>query len=293
LFTETGASVPVAETPERYVGLALTANAESLAVSRRRVNGGADVWVRHLGGAPETQLTFDGVAFAPRWSPDGGRLVYTTSAKLPPRLLVKGLRGSTGDAEIGGSRLPAFASCWSGDGARIVTVRIDPATRDDLYVDHVEDGRAERLPINTAANEYQAVLSPDDRWLAYVTDESGRDEVWVASFPAGQIKRQVSIDGGTSPQWTDRGRELAFLSQRKWLTVRSFTAMGSDVTLGAPRELFDAAAFVETTPLVTPTANAYAAAVEGRRFLAAVRADDPAVPPIQLIVNWRTLLRDR
>ena len=61
----------------------------------------------------------------------------------------------------------------------------------------------------------------------------------------------------------------------------------------APRALFDAAAFVETTPLVTPTANAYAAAVDGRRFLAAVRATDPAVPPIQLIVNWRTLLRDR
>ena len=89
-----------------------------------------------------------------------------------------------------------------------------------------EDGRAERLPMNTAANEYQAVVSPDDRWLAYVTDASGRDEVWVASFPSGQVKRQVSIDGGTSPQWTDRGRELAYLSERKWLTIRSFAGYG-------------------------------------------------------------------
>ena len=116
--------------------------------------------------------------------------------------------------------------------------------------------------------------------------------MWVASFPSGQVKKQVSIDGGTSPQWTDRGRELAYLSQRKWLTIRSFAGTDNDVALGKPRELFDAAAFVETTPLVTPTANAYAAAVEGRRFLAAVRAYDPAVPPIQLIVNWRTLLRE-
>ncbi len=293
LFTETGASVPVVETPARYVGLALTPNAESLAVSRRRVNGGADVWVRDLGASTETQVTFDGVAFAPRWSPDGRRLVYTTSTKLPPRLLIKGLRDSSGDVEIGGSQLPAFASSWSNDGARIVSVRIDPATRDDLYVDDLQDGRAERLPMNTAANEYHAAVSPDDRWLAYVTDESGRDEVWVAGFPSGQVKRKVSIDGGTSPQWIDGGREVAYLSQRKWMTIRSFAGTGGDIALGTPRELFDASAFVETTPLVTPTANAYAAAVEGRRFLAAVRAKDPAVPPIQLIVDWRTLLRDR
>jgi Tol biopolymer transport system component len=283
----------VVETPARYVGLALAPDAGQLAVSRRNVHGGADVWVRDLGGSAETQMTFNGGAFAPRWSADGGRLVFTSPTKLPPRLLIKSLRGPTADVELGGSRLPAFASSWSGDGSRIVTVRIDPATRDDLYVDYVRDGRAEQLPVNTAANEYQAVVSPDDRWLAYVTDESGRDEVWVASFPSGQVRRQVSINGGTSPQWTDRGRELAYLSQRKWLTIRPFAATASDITLGTPRELFDATAFVETTPLVTPTANAYAAAVDGRRFLAAVRANDPAVPPIQLIVNWRTLLDER
>ena len=277
-FTETGASTPVVETPARYVGVALSGDARRLAVSRRNVTGGADVWVRDLGGSTETQLTFDGLAFAPRWSSDGGRLVFTTTTNIPPRLLIKSLQRPTGDVELGGSRLPAFASSWSGDGARIVSVRIDPATRDDLYVDYVQDGRFERLPMSTAANEYQAAVSPDDRWLAYVTDASGRDEVWVASFPSGQVKRQVSIDGGTSPQWTNRGGELAYLSQRKWLTVRSFAGTSSDIALGTPRELFDAAAFVETTPLVTPTANAYAAAFDGRRFLAAVRANDPAVP---------------
>ena len=90
-----------------------------------------------------------------------------------------------------------------------------------------------------------------------------------------------------------RGRELAYLSDRKWLTMRSVASANSDIALGTPRELFDAATFVDTTPLITPTANAYAAAVDGRRFLAAVRANDPSVPPIQLIVNWRTLVRDR
>ena len=293
-FTETGESTPAVETPPaRYVGVALTPDARRLAVSRRNVNGGADIWARDFGVPKETQVTFDGISFAPRWSADGGRLVFTTTTKVPPRLLIRSLERPAADVELGGSRLPAFPSSWSGDGTRIVSVRIDPATRDDLYVDHVQDGRFEPLPMNTPANEYQAALSPDDRWLAYVTDASGRDEVWVASFPSGQVKKQVSIDGGTSPQWTNRGRELAYVSERKRMTVRSFAGTSSDIALGTPRELFDAAAFVETTPLVTPTANAYAAAFDGRRFLAAVRANDPAVPPIQLIVNWRTLLRGR
>ena len=93
-----------------------------------------------------------------------------TTTTVPPRLLVKSLQRPNADLELGGSRLPAFASSWCGDGARIVSVRIDPTTRDDLYVDYLEGGRVERLPMNSAANEYQAVVSPDDRWLAYVTD---------------------------------------------------------------------------------------------------------------------------
>jgi hypothetical protein len=186
--------------------------------------------------------------------------------------------------------LPAFVSSWCRDGTRLVTVRIDPATRDDLYVDRLDGGRPDRLSMNTAANEYQGVVSPDDRWLAYVTDASGRDEVWVASFPSGAVRTQVSVDGGASPQWTDGGRGLAYISERKWLTVRPFTGTDTSAVLGAARELFDASQFVETTPLVTPTNNAYVAAAEGRRFLAAVRVGDPGAPPVQLIADWRTLL---
>jgi Tol biopolymer transport system component len=292
-FTETGTATPVVDTPARYLGMAVSADATRLAVSRRTVTGGGDVWVRDFDSAGETQLTFHGGAFAPRWSADGSRLVFTSVTEVPPRLLIKHLQPPADDIELGSSGVPAFASSWSSDGARIVTMRINPATRDDLYVDYLHEDRAEPLPVNTTANEYQAVLSPDDRWLAYVTDVSGRDEVWVARFPSGNFPQQVSIEGGTSPQWTDRGRGLTYLSRRKWLTHRSFAVTNGGSTLGEPRELFDAAAFVDTTPLVTPTANAYVAAVDGRRFLAAVRTNDPAAPPIQLIVNWHALLGRR
>jgi Tol biopolymer transport system component len=292
-FTDASVGETVVEKPARYVGLALAPDGNRIAVSRRNADGLVDIWIRDLQAATETQVTFDGLGVAPRWSADGRRMAFTTTVQVPPRLVVKSLEPSGVDHQLGASALPAFASSWCRDGARLVSVRIDPVTRDDLYVDRLDGGRAERLPINTAANEYQGVVSPDDRWLAYVTDASGRDEVWVVSFPSGAVRKQVSIDGGTSPQWTDDGRELAYVSERKWLTVRSFAGTDTSVALGEPRALFDASGFVETTPLVTPTANAYAAAVDGRRFLAAIRVDDPGAPPIQLIANWRTLLYRR
>jgi Tol biopolymer transport system component len=292
-FTERSAAETVVERPARYVGLALAPDGRRIALSRRNTDGLVDVWLRDLAASTETQVTFDGLGVAPRWSFDGRRIAFTTTTKPPPKLFVKSLDPPGADVQLGGSALPAFVSSWCRDGARLVTVRIDPVTRDDLYVDHLDGPPAERLSINTAANEYQGVVSPDDRWLAYVTDASGRDEVWVASFPGGAVRKQVSVDGGASPQWTDGGRELAYISERKWLTVRPFSGTDTSVMLGAALELFDASQFVETTPLVTPTNNAYVAAVDGRRFLAAVRVDDPGAPPIQLIANWRTLLRRR
>jgi len=99
----------------------------------------------------------------------------------------------------------------------------------------------------------------------------------------------VSIDGGTSPQWTAGGREISYISQRRWLTARSFAGTGATVALGDPRELVDASGFVETTPLLTPSANSYVATTAGRRFLAAMRDRTPA-PPIQVVVNWQALL---
>ncbi|AMY09483.1 translocation protein TolB [Luteitalea pratensis] len=203
---------------------------------------------------------------------------------------MKDLSQAGADAEITASPLATFASSWCRDGERVVSVRIDPATRDDLYVEHLRTGAGERLPVNTAGNDYQGVLSPDDRWLAYVTDASGRDEVWVASFPSGRVRKQVSTRGGVSPQWTSGGKEIAYISEGRWLTVRSFTGTDTTVTLGSPRPLFPAGTFVETTGLLTPSANSYVSAAGPRRFLAAVRMNDPRVPPIQLIVDWRALL---
>lgn len=120
------------------------------------------------------------------------------------------------------------------------------------------------------------------------TKSRGRD--WAECWRDPCLPVAWPTNGGTSPQWTNDGHEIAYVSAGKWLTVRSFAGTDRDVALGSPRDLFDASAFVETTPLLTPSANAYAAARHGRRFLAAVRANDERVPPIHSCASSNRLV---
>ena len=194
------------------------------------------------------------------------------------------------EAPIGSASVPNFASAWSRDGNSIISVRMDPANGNDLWVERLRERVAERLSVNTPSNESQGKLSPDDRWIAYVTDQSGKDEVWVASFPSGDIRRQVSVGGGTSPEWGEDGREIFYVSNDKQLIVTPLSAGQPGVELGTPRPLFSIENLVETEQRVMPTSNSYAAAFNAQRFLVAVRVRDPSTPPIRILVNWRSLL---
>jgi Tol biopolymer transport system component len=207
-----------------------------------------------------------------------------------PKLFVKSLAEKSADAPIGSASVPNFASDWSRDGNSVIGVRMDPKNGKDLWVERLREGVAERLSVNTPSNESQAKLSPDDQWLAYTTDESGKDEVWVARFPSGDIRRQVSVGGGTSPDWGEDSREVFYLSKDKRLIATPVSAGQRGVDLGASRPLFSVENMVETEQHVMPTCNSYVAAFNGQRFLIAVRVQDPKTPPIRILVNWRSLL---
>jgi len=186
--------------------------------------------------------------------------------------------------------MPNFASSWSGDGRSIVSVHIDPKTRNDLWVVRLQDAVAAPLPFNTPFNETQGKVSPDNHLIAYVTDESGREEVWVASFPSGPIRRQVSVGGGSSPEWGEDGKEILYISDDKRLMASRVSAGQAGMEVGSPRGLFQIKDLLEFDRLVFPTSNVYVSASNGQRFLVAVRARDPNTPPITVVVNWRALL---
>jgi Tol biopolymer transport system component len=283
------ASVAVAAAAQ-YVGFALSPDARHLAFSRTG-SAGADVWIRDLSNGSERQFTFDGAAFTPQWSPDGARIAFTGPGEHPPpKLWVKNVAGTGAAVQVGISTRLNFASGWSGDGRSIVTVRDVPATRIDLWVHHVEDGVDERLWFDTEFNESHGKVSPDNRWIAYDTDASGKNEVWVASFPSGAVRRQVSVGGGMAPAWGEGSQEILYISDDKRLMAARIVGGDGKVDVGAPKALFRVDGLTEVDVLGFPTSNTYVAASNGQRFLMAVRARDPNAPPITIVANWPALL---
>jgi len=240
--------------------------------------------MRDTAGGNETPLTFD-EAYTPQLSPEGNRLLFSGPGPAPPPKLFLMSKLATAESTlVATTSVPNFASDWSGDGRSAITVRIDPTNRNlDVWQQLLPKGPEQRLPFNTSSIESQAKVSPDNRWIAFVTDRSGKDEVWVASFPSGDNPRPLSREGGSLPQWTARGKEIVYVSEDKRLIAVPF----NDGVIGNPEPLFALERIIHNDRIVMPTANAYVATADGQRFLIAERAHNPHVPPIKIVVNWR------
>jgi hypothetical protein len=138
--------------------------------------------------------------------------------------------------------------------------------------------------LQSDAHLIRAQFSPDGQWIAYTSDESGAQEIYIQSFPSGKGKWQVSIGGGYQPQWRDDGRELFYLAgtgMAKLMAV-SITASGDRVTAGSPKFLFDC--------LRLPSGASFGVADNGRQFLVAV-PEKAAAKPLTLLLNWQTKFR--
>ncbi|MBI4903674.1 MAG: serine/threonine-protein kinase [Acidobacteria bacterium] len=268
----------------KYVGFSLSPKGDRLVFSRRGADGGADLWIRDFAKAGEQQLTFDKAAFTPQWSPDSAQIAFTGPGKNPPpKVFLKHLTLPRPDTLLGPWPLPSFASGWSPDGRFVFSVRFDGKGGLDLWVQTSDGRKQERLWLSSAASEWDARLSPDGKRLAYVTDRSGREEVWIVNYPSATIGSQASVDGGASPQWGPHGSELFYVSKGRLMAV----AGG-----GKPRSLFNVPNIVQSGNPMMPTANSFVVSPDGNRFLIAVRARDPNAPPIRIVGDWRSLLKN-
>lgn len=291
-FARNGVASPPIAAPARYFGFALSPDDRELAFARVGKTGGPDLWVRNLENRAETQLTFDGLAFTPHWSPDGSRILFTGLAdRPPPMLFVKQVRRPDAPVSLGHASGPQFASGWAGSFVLSTSVGMGGPNGSDLWMQRIDSGKRERVPVDTEFNESEGRLSPNAEWIVYTTDQTGQDEVWIASFPWGTLRRQVSVGGGRSPQFCDGQRQIVYLAPDNHVMSVPFEGSAARVDVGEARPLFAVDELIRFDRALVPTANSYAAAADCRRFLVATRPPAPQSATISIVVNWPDLLR--
>jgi len=174
---------------------------------------------------------------------------------------------------------------WSRDGRYLLYREQDPKTGFDLKALAMTGSERTTIPVaNTRFEERYGQFSPDGRWVAYATDESGQFEIVVQPFPHATEKWPVSTGGGSQPRWRADGKELYFIASDGTLMATSIIASGSRLEVGAPAVLFHARFQGGST--ANPAKHQYAVSRDGR-FLINRPTEDATLSPITLILNWR------
>ncbi|MGD1093902.1 MAG: hypothetical protein ABSB35_18185 [Bryobacteraceae bacterium] len=206
-----------------------------------------------LGRDATTRLTFTGKANAPVWTPDGKHLIFRTVSPGSVLFLIRSDGGGEPQRLLEGQTLSAWSV--SPDGRRLSYQEQTPETGFDLWTlpldlsdpDHPKAGTPEVF-VRTPADENVPRFSPDGRWLAYRSNESGSSEIYVRPFPAGSGgKWQVSIGGGFYPLWSRNGRELFYESLDHRIVVVEYSVSGSSFIPGKPRPWSDVHLFFPGT----------------------------------------------
>ena len=281
--------------PQPMAQPALSPDGQRVAV-RSAEGGSIDIWVHDLSRSTKTRLTFeDQFESNPAWSPSGREIVYGVLAS-PGRIMRRATDG-TGEPVVLVETSNFLSSAdWSRDGRYLVYQELNPETNgaDIRYIELGTDGDVGE-PITflgSPAGEMFPKFSPDGRFVAYTSNESGRYEIYVRPFPDGTGRWQASVNGGEAPRWRSDGKELYYVEGRKLMAVSATSE--STFTLGQPQPLFEASALVAS---VSITPGGYDVSADGQRFLTVSPVEgaenETAPPTIRVVQNWHEEFRDR
>ena len=280
---------------------AISPDEKSIAYSRRASSGAADIWLRDLSRGIETRFTTDPSGnYAPIWSPSSDRIVWVSSQRGSLNLYEKST-GTSGQGEplLAATRAESaftFTSTlgpdqWSRDGRFIVYSQLASSGKRDLWVLPV--GTSDRKSTAFLKTNFDVILgqlSPDSRWMAYTSDETGQREVYVRTFPSGEGVWPISTGGGNQPRWRGDGKELFYAGADGMMMavpIRTVTGPKPSLEPGAPVPLF------ESHIIATPQTGGvfqYDVTADGKRFLVVTNFAG-ATPPLTVVVNWHAGLK--
>jgi eukaryotic-like serine/threonine-protein kinase len=269
--------------PEHYRGLRISPDGKRLALSRD-----GEVWQMELARGVSTRVTFSGRgANGAVWSPDSQRIAYTQGA--PPNVFSANANGTGTEERLIETRDTLVMEDWSPNGKFLLYLLlsndISSRAQPDLWVSPMATGHKPAPFLTTPFREGPGQFSPDGKWIAYTSDESGRNEVYVQGFPASGSKWQVSSKGGDWVRWRKDGEELFYVAPDRTVMSVVLLPASSFLEFGTPSGLF-------ALPATFDVNNAYPYDVmpDGQRFLALTPATDAEQPPMTVIVNWRAEL---
>jgi eukaryotic-like serine/threonine-protein kinase len=261
----------------------------------KAVAGGVDgtptegaIWVVDLGpGGQVARLTFGGsYSETPSWSPDGRFVAYSSPRQDGWALLRKRADGTGEEESLYQSRHSMWVDDWSRDGRFIVFEEFKPNTGADLWLLPTSGDRTPVPYRQNATNDSHSMLSPDGRYLAYVSDELGVAEVFVETVPPSGSKWQVTSGGADMPAWRRDGKELYYVSANRILTAVEIKSLAPFQT-GERKELFRVSI---STLSATGNRTCFAASHDGSRFVVNSLVGEGGAPGFQVVLNWPALL---
>jgi serine/threonine protein kinase len=271
----------------RYVALAVTSQ------------GNPDIWLVTIDSGVTSRFTTDPtVDFSPLWKPDGTTIVFRSSRSGPFDLFEKPADSAGNERLLLTTPENKSPTDWSKDGRVLLYTVADPKTASDLWALPMTEPADARKPfpvLQTSFDEIQGQFSPDGHWITYVSNESGRYDVYVKPFPDAGGRFPVSAAGGTNPRWRRDGKELFYVADNQLMAVP--IRPGRDartLTAGAPLALFAThLALGGNLPAGGYNSGAQYTVTSDGQFLMNVTANDAVTSPITLVLNWTAALRKR
>ena len=279
-----------------FQSIELSPDQKSLLGSIRDTFGRGELWIWELARGLKQRFTFEGNNPEGMWSPDGATIVWR-SRNLAKGTLFRRPSNGTGAAEPLYSDANSYwPTSWSPDGKTLLVWNTtpDPKTKGDIWALPLDAGQPggavkPRAFLQTPFVEQHARFSPDGKWVAYASDESGRFEVYVLPYPGPGGKRQVSNGGGWFPRWRRDGRELYYVSREGQLMAAEVSVRQGSFEVGQIKPLFGG--------LNSIRGYLYDLSADGQKFILPTEGGQdgdpaaPATPPLTLVENWPALIK--
>jgi eukaryotic-like serine/threonine-protein kinase len=278
-FARDGTPAGTLGPPAAYMNLSLSVDGRQAAIDR--FDGTPGIWLLDATRGTSTRVTSGGIyESTPIWSPDGSQFVFAAARDTPPNLYLKRVDASA-EERVFRNPLQSYPQSWSRDGRYIAYVTIDPATNSrDIWIVPPTGDRKPAPFLQSKFDEIEARISPNGRWMAYASNESGRMEIFVTGFPEANGKWPVSTNGGRFPVWRHDSRELFYRAPDGTLMAVSIAA-ADDFSPSTPVPLFRPRAALAGLGLGT----FYDVSPDGR-FLINVFVERTS-QPATVVLNWR------